>query len=281
MTYNQVRNFLIETAPYAHPKLIPSYWETTLLASLYAKVLAEKLPSASLSPEAAEGLNLMHDFGRVMSPDQFYRNDLLMERFANRAGFHDGALDQLPSLKKIIGLTSGVETYEDHTPAQRILHVADWLGKRNADGELVKIEEVIDSSNYSFDRYRKLARWTSTLVGIDALKRGQPLGERIFRDEVTWLHEQGVNLETVRHEVQALSETDANRVWLLDAMNAQEALDPRADAALGRPLIRHVIWDVGGVLFKDSQADLYEAMSRQLGIPKEAISKAVEITTLT
>ncbi len=212
-----VKRFFIDAAPLANPKLMGNFWETEQLASLYARVLADKMGLPELNPDEAEALNLMHDFGRLMSPDQFYRNDILFERFTHRVGFRDGALDKLPSLKSILGMpgSQSLRSMHDVPPASRLLHVGDWLGKRNADGELVTPDEIINTSNASFDRYRKIARWTSTFAGVDALDHGGlTTGNHLFVDEIDWLKAEGVDLAEVRQDVETLSQSPAAQAWL-------------------------------------------------------------------
>lgn len=59
----RVKQFLIEASPYAHEKIRPSYWEHILLASIYARSIAERVASPSIRPYEAQTLALLHDVG--------------------------------------------------------------------------------------------------------------------------------------------------------------------------------------------------------------------------
>jgi hypothetical protein len=274
----KVRDFLLTCAPYSNPKLTPGFWDHALLAALYAKNLADKVEPANLSPFEAEALNLLHDFGRIISPDQYYRNELLADLFFrkgnNMASFGES---KLPDNSKILGLRGmPIAGFEDHTPGQRVTHVADWLGKFNSHGELVTPEEIVDSSDKSFGRYRKQGQWASTRIGMSAIEAGKAkVGNQLFIDEITWLRESGIDLESVRGEVNQEFNSPELQKWLFDIRNAQETISKEVDEHFNRPPIRHIILDIGGVLLENSQSAFCEVLSKKCGVTVEKIEQAL------
>lgn len=211
-----VEGFLVRASSVAHKNLHPNFWEVTQLAALYAEAIAKHVELPELNPAAASALNLMHDFGRLISPDQYYRNDLLFDRFAVRTGFRSEELNKLPSLKSILTKPIKDSLVSIHTPTKRVLHIADWLGKRNTDGQLVTIDEIIDRSQQALFEYGEKACWPTAKIGHLALKQGGlERGEQLFKQEVEWLTTNfAVDILELRDEVDAAAHTSQAKAWL-------------------------------------------------------------------
>lgn len=216
------RLFLVDAAAHANPRLFPNFWDTTLLASLYARRITETLQPPDITPDEAEALNLIHDIGRIASPDQFYRNDLLADAITRKAGFREEPLEKIPSLRRILGFSKNpIQGSDEFTAPQRVLHVADWLGKRSASG-LVTVDEILTASDGSFSNYRKNARWPSTRAGLDALESGKAeLGKTLFTDNLDWLEAQGIDFDSLREEIKDEADSAQNQQWVAAAIAAQ------------------------------------------------------------
>jgi FMN phosphatase YigB (HAD superfamily) len=274
----RIRDFLVVSAPYSNPKLMPGFWEHTLLASIYAEILTDHVKPLDITQAEAEGLELLHDIGRIISPDQYYRNELLADLIFKKGNNKTSSeLAKLPDNSQILGLRGKpVTDIHDHTPAQRITRVADWLGKFNTIGDLVTPEEIINSSNASFKRYREKEQWLTTKIGISAIEAGKgELGNQLFTDAVSWLRQSGVDLDKVRDEVRKKFDDPDLKKWLFDALNAQESISREVDERLGRPPVRHIIFEAGGVLLENSQLAFCEALSKKCGVAVEKIEIAL------
>jgi hypothetical protein len=218
----KTRSFLVVAAGHANPRLLPNFWDTTMLAAVYARSLTEELDPPDLTPAEAESLNLVHDVGRLVSPDQYYRNDILAERLIRRVGFRESVLEKLPSLTRLLGLSGKpVEGLDDMSVPQRILHVADWLGKRGAQG-LVTVDEIVEQSNKAMVVYEQNAGWPSVSAAMRALASGKnSFGEDLFRSEVEWLEQCDIDFDEIRQRVEQVSGSEENQMWVAQAMAAQ------------------------------------------------------------
>jgi hypothetical protein len=216
------RDFLVKAAKDANPKLMPNFWGTTMLAAVYARKLTEALPSIDFSPQEAESLNLIHDLGRLVSPDQYYRNDLLADRLQRRVGFRPEVTQNLPSINRILGMgTNPIKGIEDVSKPQRILHVADWLGKRGASG-LVTVDEIVERSSKAMRKYNQDAVWPSVSAAMRALASGkEQSAEALFLHEVDWLEQSGVDLLKIRNEVEETANSVENQTWIAQAAAAR------------------------------------------------------------
>lgn len=213
-----IRTFLVTAAPLVNPKLRLDFWESTLAASLYAKHMAQDLPSASVNSNEAEGLNLLHDLGRYFAPDQYYRNDLMLDAFSRKVGFRKDEISKLPSIKQMLELDS----FAQMPTLTRILLVSDWLGKKNSQGNLVYPHEIIERSDQSFKQYGYLAIWPSSISGVK-LAISSPYRNEPFEESLKLLSEHGLDIENVRRKVADDLDLPVNQEWLTAAKASFES----------------------------------------------------------
>lgn len=272
----QIKDFLIAAAPYAHPKLRFTYFDHILLASIYAKKLTEIIKPEGMDPAEAQVLNLLHDLGRLIAPHEYFRNDLLERLMIKRSDTKSAAFAKLPPLGRILGINKPeIKSTDDLTLPQIILHVSDNLGKFNKKGKLNTKKDVLKLNSlkaYDHDRI-----WTSERIGLEALAKKESWCNELVIEEIEILEKRyGINFSRLRKEVLEEFNNYENRKWLFEAKEALEVLNPQIDAGLGRSPIKTVVFDVGGVLFKDSQRQLAEAIDKQTGSDFDKVKEAVD-----
>lgn len=271
----KVRDFFVDVAPYVSPRLNPSYWDHILLTSIYARRLAEKV---GRNPYDAAVVGYLHDLGTVLAPNRYFRKDLLTDLLASRRmiGINEGCVHEIAPLDRILGI-SGVPVIkeEDLTLPQIVNQVADNLGKLNEQGKLKSIEEMLATRSgrtYAGDV------WPSERKGLEALRQPEKeeWANKLVLEGIHYLTDNfGINFDELREQVEAEFRIDENQEWLLAAKDAQESLDRKVDEALNRESIKTVVFDVGGVLFEDSDANLAKAIAGRCGLDPSRVSQAV------
>ncbi len=128
------RRAIILTAPYAHTKVFPSYWEHIVYSSILARHITIKVNSKELEPYEAEALQLMGDDGSIAVPHRYYRKNVVNQLFDNNIGIIPDLVAKQPPIPQILGRGKAVNNIEDLTLPQIILDLADNLGKLNPDG---------------------------------------------------------------------------------------------------------------------------------------------------
>lgn len=272
------RHYLVHAAKYADTAMWPNFWETTALAAIYAREIANELPEAGINSDEIEALGLIHDLGRLMAPGDYYRNDLLAERLAARAELRKDVLGQIHSVAKIVGMSQdSYHSIDDLPPITRVLMASDWLGKRNRDGDLVTPQEIIAAARASYNGYKGDAVWSSTYAGMQALLEGggREMGEQLFADSVAWCESQGIDFATIRQKVEARLRSPTYQDWMYYGQVAAENLSPHVDEKLRRPHIKHVVFDAGGVLLSDSEQALTSGIARDFGIEPRVVESAM------
>lgn len=252
-----VKDFLIAAAPFAHPKVFPSYWEHIVIASIYARKIAEKAPNLGLDPYEAEVLDLMHDTGRLAIPNRYLRNDLVEDSVFKLVGIRSELLSKLPSVPAIIGVkvpfvSSAVyQNIEDVPPIQRALDFTDNFGKKGSNGRLFTVSDHMAYSAGISARYTG-GMWPSERTGKKAYAGNiekQQFANKLLLEELQWLEkEYGIHFYELREEVEQEFQKPEHQEFLLALKDAQETLDPNIDQILGRPPIKVVVFDKGNVL---------------------------------
>lgn len=268
------RQFLVEVAPYGHPKINPSYWDHLLLASIYGRKLALQV-GINIDPHEAEVLGFLNDIGRLAIANRYGRNDVAAHVIWSRVGLRREVGEKLVPLARILGRGNPIEGIDDMTEGQRVNDVSDNLGKKRADGSLFTIQDVI---NYDPTQVYYGQMWPSERLATKALTRGgrAQLANKLFLEEVDWLKRDfGIEFSSLRSDVENVYNEEENQRWLLSVLNAQETLNPRIDKELGRPAVKNVVFDFGGVLIKNSDNDLANSMSAKLGCSPEEILKTI------
>lgn len=272
-----IRNFFIESAPFVHYKLRDSYFEHILLSSIYAKKLTQLINPSDLDPNEAEVLNLLHDLGRLSAPSEYYRNDILESLMVreSKPPVRKEIFEKIPSVGRILGIKKPViNNLEDLTLPQMILHVADNLGRFKNSEELFSIKDILSlNPSNTYEQHG----WSSERVALTALQQKQDWGNKLVIEEIKLLKTKyGINFNRLRREVLDEFNNYENQKWLFEVKETMEPLDLKVDEKLGRPAIKTVIFDVGGVLFKDSESQMAKAIAKQTGVDFEKVKKAME-----
>lgn len=229
-----------------------------------------------MSPEEAQCLALLHDLGRMVVPHRYLRTDLVGQRLIQRIGIREELWRKQPPVPSILGRGKAVGSINDLSPAQRLMDVADNLGKRNQDGTLFNEEQMKDYNSNRTERYKEVA-WSSERFGISALETGkQKFAISLVKDEIEWFKNKGIDFKKLRQEVEDEFKKPENQEWLFAVKEAQETLDPEIDKFLGRPPIKTIIFDFGNTLtapFIDER--LFEEMAKDLNVSAELIEEAI------
>lgn len=246
----RTRNFLIDVAPFTHPKVNPSYWEHLILASIYAREIAHKINLPNLNPHEAESLLLLHDIGRLVIPHRYLRNDLIANRLFLRMGVKQEYLQKQTDMLKILGLSSTPYTDINDIPdVQKIIDVADNIGKKDKDGNLFNIESMVHYDLAQPTRYIA-GVWPSENAGKKALVDGkQRLAIQLVLEQIDWLRQTfGIDFDKLREEVATEYSLPHHQELLMILKNNQETLDSNVDQLLGKPPVKAVVFDIGNVL---------------------------------
>lgn len=200
---SRVKEFFEASKPFVHPRLWPVYWEHIELAGQYARIFAEKLKVAGIdiNPSELEVLGMIHDIGRLISPHRLYRTNLVGESLLKRLGVREELRDKQNPEAKLYGRGGNITSADQLTLEQRILVLADNLGRKVEDGSLIKFDQLRDLNDEGIKRYQGEVFASERfgkgrLVQVSA-KELQILGEvkQIFQTEY------GISIEEVREEV--------------------------------------------------------------------------------
>lgn len=214
----QVRAFLIEVAPHTSGRLFPNYWEHILLASLYARKLAEKIPG--VNPYEAEVVGLFHDLGRLVAPHRYFRNDLIGGSIEKKAKLRTEVFQTTAPLDRILGMRDPIHGLEDLTLGQKINHVADNFGRRNNEGKLISPDEILQVS--SGKRYTNPV-WPSERLALKCLNQTgkEDWANRLVYNEALFLKMQyEIDFDEIRSEVEKDFQQRKNQDWLKAVQNA-------------------------------------------------------------
>jgi broad specificity phosphatase PhoE len=208
--------FLSQGAKETNPEVLASYWEHVLLSPELGKRIAEKMGSEpAVNPNAVEFLLFLHDIGRLLSPSEYFRNDLIGDRLLLATGLSKDLIADLPPLGRISVLADEEEFTNEQlnfsesltkdqeetiqkyflslTPTQRIINLADNLGKRNGNGifNLAAFEEYLKTQE---KRYEHESRWACVHWAI-ARRRGAALLQYyLVKKTIDWLESLGVEI---------------------------------------------------------------------------------------
>lgn len=228
-----IKKFLVDAAPYAHPKVYPNYWEHLSLSGIYGRIFSAQIPDADISPVEAEAIGLLHDLGRLIVPHRYYRNDIVENLIFKDLGIRNEFLSKTPPMARILGRASLVKGIGDLSGAQRIIDVADNLGKRKPDGSFFGIEDITPYASGQSERYKDVV-FPSERWGIHQLDEGgrQLFANGLLQDEIEWMKDRGVDFDSARQSAQKMFGSRENQDWLFAVKDAQETLDPEVDRNL-------------------------------------------------
>lgn len=214
------RKFMTEGAKIANPEVWASYWEHVIIAPELGKRIAQKLlpTNSGINPAEVEFLLWLHDIGRLVSPAAYLRNDLIGDRLLKEAGLPRETIAELPDIGKLMVKADELELTEDQsffkedfnpdqkklaqeyfdslTPVQRIVNLADNLGKRQ-DGEIFDVEKLILYLKNQEGRYDLESHWASIHWAIPRRRAGAVLQAYTIQKTAEWLKNSGVDINEI------------------------------------------------------------------------------------
>ncbi len=164
--------------------------------------------SSQLIVTRGELLGYLHDFGRFIT-HRFQRNDALSNHILKKIGVREDLLTSLPSIRKFMDKTDTEEEaqkiFDQLTPEQRVIEIADMCGKRKPDGGIPTFEEVMSYHNIKKSREDYEKQTKLSMIWPSEIKLEDPnfvkLSVRVYEKEIAWLHGLGVDVETVRQQI--------------------------------------------------------------------------------
>lgn len=178
------------------------------LTARFTRRIAEQL---GMKSDNLEALAWLHDIGRTIT-HRLFRNDLLGDLLLKKLGIWEDFLKQMRPLADYLGpaATRKVRTLEDISPEERVLQIADFVGKRNAAGEIASFDEMMEYHRQSRKRYEDFTGlkqvWPSELYASHDMLPSEDdpgvieQGAKIYKGIRDWLKEQGVDIEELRQE---------------------------------------------------------------------------------
>jgi hypothetical protein len=143
---SKVWEFFERSKPFIHPKLWPLYWDHVDLAGSYARIFGEQLQSKGVpvNPFELEALGVLHDIGRLISPHRYLRTTLVGESLLKRLGVREDLRDKQVPEMRLFGRGEDITSANQLTIEQQILWLADNLGRKAEDGDLIRFEQLGD-----------------------------------------------------------------------------------------------------------------------------------------
>jgi len=217
------KEFLRKGATTTNPEVNAFYWEHILLAPELGKRIAEKLTKgSSVNPYAIEFLLFLHDIGRLITPSAYFKNDLIGDRLLLEIGLEKELVDDLPPLGRISVLADEEEFtdeqlnfsqpltseqkktiqkyFEALTPTQRIINLADNLGKRNNDG-IFNFEAFKEYLKTQEKRYAHESHWACIHWAIIRRKGAALLEYHLVKKTFDWLKNEGIDVNKILEEL--------------------------------------------------------------------------------
>lgn len=247
---DRVREFLLETFPPDGDNYRPH-----LHMQLTGVVAAEIASRLGRNPHEFHAAGLLHDAGRFLNEPgkinghRYFRNDLTEAHLHRVWKTPSSVLDKLQPNASFLW---DAPRMEDLTPDQRVVVMADILGKREDDGRIRPIGATLEYHKASRDftaeaipprPAREPGKWYSeTLAKSVATPRVVEAWKQVYLDIAAWLEEQGVRIADVIAAIEA----------------REEAVTPDT-----------VIFDVGGVLIPDTDPAILADFRDTLGITDE------------
>lgn len=278
-----IRNSYLEVAPFAYNRVYPNYWEHCLYSSIFARKIAEQVNSDQLGSLEAEALAFIGDDGSIAVPHRYARKNIVNDIFDKHIGIRKDLLEKQPPVLGILGLRvvgfnkQEVHSLDDLALPQIIMDVADNLGKINADGKPKTVQEAIEYARAQPQTY-KGGVFPSERAGLRALTEGNKgkFGTDLLEGEINYLRDKfGIDINDITDLAYGEYMLKQNQQWLLEVKQAQESLDPAVDEALGRPPIKIVIFDAGGVLMKDPDPVLFSLLAEFFDSSYDEIAAAM------
>lgn len=224
------------------------------LTGEFAAKIAERI---GLKSHEFRVLGLLHDLGRLLThpfgvnPHRYYRNDLLGDVLMRKIGITPAMRDKLQPHASYCN-PSDFSSLENFSLAQKIVMIADILGKRKDDGSIQSFEQTLQYHKDSREAFSKenpnedKGPWPSenTAKQITTPEVVDQWG-RLYRALAEWLQSKYcIDIEELRNAIET-TEKDMP--------------------------IDTLIFDVGGVLIPDSDPEILDDFCRELLLEKEKL----------
>lgn len=221
----RAREFLAQAAQVSNPPVRATYWDHVIIAPELGKRLAEQATEKGLieNPYEVEFDLYLHDMGRLVTPAAYFRNDLIGKRLLIEVGVSPEKVKQLSSLSKLLEVADQLDFSQDQlrfesplneeqaakvkeyfdslTPAQRIVNLADNLGKRGNNGlfTLALFKDYLSSQEQRYDTQD--SPWASIHWSLPRRRQSAVLQWYTVSKTVTWLEENGIDLRNIMEDL--------------------------------------------------------------------------------
>lgn len=215
------RDFLANATTEVNPPVWATFWEHTIIAPELGKRLSREAEGkiTGIDPKKIEFLLWLHELGRLVTPKAYLRNDLVDHRLLLEFGIPKETAQQLPSTKILMDSAAklklnteqlrgkspftqeqtelALEYFNSLSPTQRIVNLADNLGKRNEKG-LFDVPSFLAYLRNQEGRYSQKSLWPSEAHAIPVRPDSAVLQAFVIEKTLEWLKENGVNFEEIR-----------------------------------------------------------------------------------
>jgi len=215
----RAREFLAKGARETNPPVWANYWEHILIAPELGRRIATAVQRAGLAinPLEIEFMLWLHDIGRLVTPAEYLRNDLIGDRLLRGCGVTNRLLKNSPPIAELMAvaerlkfsfqeqLTSEQEKeaqkyFDSLSPAQRITNYADNFGKRGPNG-LFNLNVFVTYLTLQEGRYDQESQWASVKWAIPRRQAGAVLQAHVIGKTLDWFQEIGVDLKDIQNEL--------------------------------------------------------------------------------
>jgi len=208
-----------------NPPVWASYFEHIVIASKLGKEIAFSAlqKGVAIDPYKVEFLLHLHDLGRIVTPGAYLRNDFIGDRLLFEMGVPKALLKDLPSTQKLMAVASTMdldpeqltfkkaltktqekiadEYFNSQTETQRIINLADNLGKRGPDA-LFNTEMFLKYLKSQEARYDQTSDWPSINWALPRRQAGAVLQADVIEKTVRWLSKKGVDLNEIHQRLE-------------------------------------------------------------------------------
>lgn len=217
------KQVMIEGAKLA-PPVSASFWEHVTVAPEMGKRVAREASKRDISvnPDEVEFLLWLHEAGRIVEPPAYLRESLIGDRLLKEFGIPKKTIDKLDSIVKLTQVAEEIgelteaqlrfaEPYTQDqeriaesyfgslTPTQRVIKLADNLGKRDPDNNLFDLTIFRSYLKTQENRYPPDSPWPSIRWSIPIRRDAAVLQANLVEKILNWLNMNGVDFDKI-HE---------------------------------------------------------------------------------